>query len=51
LLDFEGDVYGRQIALHFFALLRREQCFDSPEELAKQLASDRSDTENFTFLL
>jgi riboflavin kinase/FMN adenylyltransferase len=51
LLDFEGDIYGRRIELHFFALLRREQCFDSPEELAKQLASDRSDTENFTFLL
>ena len=33
LLDFEGDLYGRQIAIDFEELLRPMMAFDSVEEL------------------
>ena len=41
ILDYAGDLYGRQISLAFVARLRGERTFASPEALAAQLADDR----------
>lgn len=40
VLDFEGDLYGQDISIGFVARLRDEQHFESPEELAQQMARD-----------
>jgi riboflavin kinase/FMN adenylyltransferase len=40
LLDFEGDIYGQDIRLHFVERLRGEQRFDSPEALKAQIGLD-----------
>ena len=40
LLDFEGDLYGRELTLSFVARLRSEQKFDSIENLVAQIARD-----------
>jgi riboflavin kinase/FMN adenylyltransferase len=40
LLDFEGDLLDRPMSIEFWARLRDEQRFDSPEELARQIALD-----------
>jgi len=40
LLDFDGDLYGRELALEFLARLRGERRFDSVEALVEQMASD-----------
>ena len=37
LLDFEGDLYGKPLALHFYAYLRPEKKFDSLEELKAEI--------------
>ena len=42
LLDFQGDLYGREIVLHFVEHLRGEKRFASPEELASQIGQDVS---------
>jgi len=40
LLDFEGDLYGRRIAVSFHARIRAERRFAGPDELARQIALD-----------
>jgi riboflavin kinase/FMN adenylyltransferase len=40
LLDFEGDLYGRDIDLSFIRKLRDEKRFDSLSALQAQIASD-----------
>ena len=40
LLDFEGDLYGSDIVVHFAKHLRDEKKFDSLEELKKQIKKD-----------
>ena len=40
LLDFEGDLYGQPIKVHFVEHLRPEKKFNSPEELAGQINRD-----------
>ena len=47
ILDFEGDLYGRDISVGFVARLRGEQHFESPEELAQQMARDAETTRSF----
>lgn len=41
LLDFEGDLYGRDITLHFVQFLRPERKFGSREELVEQIKNDQ----------
>jgi riboflavin kinase/FMN adenylyltransferase len=40
LLDFEGDLYGRRLALSFHAHIRAERRFSGPDELKSQIALD-----------
>ncbi len=40
LLDFDGDLYGQDIRLHFVERLRGEERFASAEELKAQIAKD-----------
>jgi riboflavin kinase/FMN adenylyltransferase len=40
LLDFEGDLYEREIKLTFYERLRHEQRFSSPQALLKQIQRD-----------
>ncbi len=40
LLDFDDDVLGREMAVEFWAYLRDEVRFDSPEELSAAIGED-----------
>jgi riboflavin kinase/FMN adenylyltransferase len=40
LLDFDGDLVGRDMAVEFWARLRDEEKFDTSEELAAVMAED-----------
>ncbi|WP_293915324.1 riboflavin biosynthesis protein RibF [Deinococcus sp.] len=42
LLDFSGDLYGKELGVKFFKLLRAEQKFGGLEELKAQLARDQA---------
>jgi riboflavin kinase/FMN adenylyltransferase len=40
LLDFHGDLYGRELEVEIVRKLRDEKKFGSPEELAEQIKQD-----------
>jgi len=40
LLDYQGDLYGKQIKTEFVWKLRNEQYFASPEQLKSQMKED-----------
>ena len=40
LLDYTGDLYGKQLRLEFFRHLRDEMRFDSTDALRRQIAAD-----------
>lgn len=40
LLDFDGDLYGREITVEFIDLVREDRTFDSVESLIQQMDSD-----------
>ena len=40
LLDFAGELHGRALTVEFWARLREEERFDSPEALARAMAED-----------
>lgn len=40
LLDFSGDLYGKEITVAFYNFVRPEQKFDSLEDLKTQIAED-----------
>jgi riboflavin kinase/FMN adenylyltransferase len=40
VIDFDGDLYGREMRLDFLARLRGEKLFDSVEALTEQIARD-----------
>jgi riboflavin kinase/FMN adenylyltransferase len=44
LLDFEGDIYGRELRLDFLERLRGERRFDSVEALVAQIGADVEQT-------
>ena len=44
ILDFDGDLYGRHIALHFHKFPRPERKFDSLEALRAQIQLDAAET-------
>jgi riboflavin kinase/FMN adenylyltransferase len=44
LLDFEGDIYDRELRLDFLERLRGEKRFDSVEALVEQMGADVEET-------
>ena len=40
VLDFEGEVYGRELRIELLHRLREERRFSGPEELAEQISRD-----------
>ena len=44
ILDYDGDLYGKELAIGFCAFLRPEKKFDSIEELQAQIAADIAKT-------
>ncbi len=44
ILDFEQDIYGREVRLEFIEYLRPEQRFASAAELVKQIHEDIAHT-------
>jgi riboflavin kinase/FMN adenylyltransferase len=48
LLDFDGDLYGKRVAVEFHQRLRDELAFDSAEELSEQIARDVEATRRLT---
>lgn len=46
LLDYSGDLYGKNITVELWAFLRGETKFSSAEELKKQIAADVSAAKN-----
>jgi len=40
LLDFEGDLYGRELRIELWERLRDERAFGSEEDLIRQIAFD-----------
>ncbi len=42
ILDFNTDIYGREVSVHFLRRLRDERRFSSIDELIEQLGKDRN---------
>ena len=40
LLDFEGDLYGKELGIELWERLRDERAFTSEDELVRQIALD-----------
>ena len=47
LLDFEGDLYGKQLTLSFYAFLRPEKKFPGLEELSAEIRKNEAQTRKF----
>lgn len=47
ILDFEGDLYGREITVEFYRFLRPETKFDSLDALRGQIALDAEQTRSY----
>ena len=47
LLDFEGDLYGKPMTLHFYSFLRPEKKFDSLEALRQEIQKNAQETREF----
>ena len=47
LLDFQGDLYGKELSLEFYKFLRPEKKFSDLEALKAQIRQDAAETRNF----
>jgi riboflavin kinase/FMN adenylyltransferase len=47
ILDFDGDLYGKEITLEFHKFLRPEQKFADLDELKAQIQTDAAETRKF----
>ncbi len=47
LLDFDGDLYGKELKLEFYAFLRPEQKFNSLEALRSEIRKNAEQTREF----
>lgn len=47
ILDFDEDIYGRQVTLEFIRRMRPETRFPSPADLARQLEADKESARVF----
>ncbi len=49
ILDFEGDLYGKELSLELHAYLRQEQHFASLQELREEILRNAEQTRDFFF--
>ena len=47
LLDFQGDLYGKELTLEFYSFLRPERKFDSLQELKEEIRKNAQQTREF----
>lgn len=47
LLDYKGDLYGKELSLEFYSFLRPERKFDSLEELKAEIQKNALQTRKF----
>ena len=47
LLDFSGDLYGKELTLEFYSFLRPERKFESLEVLAEEIRKNAAQTRKF----
>ena len=47
LLDFDGDLYGKTLVLHFYSFLRPEKKFDSLDALRREIRKNALETRDF----
>ena len=47
LLDYQGDLYGKELTLEFYAFLRPEKKFDSLEALQEEIQKNARQTREF----
>lgn len=47
LLDFSGDLYGKEVRVEFHRFMRPEEKFSSLDALKKQIAKDREEARRF----
>ena len=47
LLDFTGDLYGKELTLSFYRFLRKEQKFPSLEALKEEIVKNATETRKF----
>ena len=47
ILDFEGDIYDKEVKVSFYDRIRNEQKFNSLEELKQQLFADKQVTKSY----
>lgn len=47
ILDFSGDLYGREVAVHFLRRLRDEVKFQNADELKKHIWADVEEARNY----
>ena len=47
ILDFDGDLYGKELTLEFYKFLRPERRFPSVEELGREIRENASQTRKF----
>ena len=47
IMDFDQDIYGKRIVVHFLKMIREDQKFESHAALQAQIAKDKSDAEMF----
>jgi len=40
ILDYQGDIYGKELTIDVIQRIRGEKKFDTSEQLAKQIAED-----------
>ena len=51
IFDFQEDIYGKMITIHFIQRLRDELKFNSPDELITRMAEDERVTRNIFLTL
>jgi riboflavin kinase/FMN adenylyltransferase len=49
ILDYEGDLYGKEITVEFIERLRDERRFENEEELKRQLEEDALRVQSLEF--